>query len=439
MWHHNGDLADGFPVMLFVEGDEEHDRTLSSPAIGDVDGDGSPDIVLGTNQNVQEMGPVYAIHADGNDHAGGPFLENFPIKILSIETLPLVGEGIFSSPALADVDGDGDMEIAIAGNAGPPRVFDADGYMVRAMENGVAGDPIRDYGPMSDSQDKPLQVIFTNPAFGDLNNDGRLDLMQGAGGLAVAAAFASGGTRINFDHLMGAWDLRSGRFLYAYPRRIDDWQFFQAPAVADLDGDGWPEVIQGSAGYYMHAWNRMGQEPPGWPKFTGGWIVTAPAVGDVNGDGNLDVITATRNGWLFAWSTTGPDTGRVEWESFKHDNRNTGNYHTPLDQGTLEVQRNPDLDGDGVPNDQDGDMDGDGVYNQDDDDTDGDGVPNDYDFDDDEDGIPDESDETPTGPEGAPDDDGCGCSAGATSDAGLPLVLLLGWLLIVWRRRRLSL
>ena len=44
------------------------------------------------------------------------------------------------------------------------------------------------------------------------------------------------------------------------------------------------------------------------------------------------MVASTRNGWLFAWHTRGK-AQRIDWDSFHHDNRNTGNYAEPLDQG----------------------------------------------------------------------------------------------------------
>ena len=84
---------------------------------------------------------------------------------------------------------------------------------------------------------------------------------------------------------------------------------------------------------YVHAIDACGREAPGWPKFTGQWIIPTPAVGDLDGDDTLEVAVGTRNGWLYVWHTQAPDTNLIEWESYHHDNRNTGNLDVPLEQG----------------------------------------------------------------------------------------------------------
>ena len=87
-------------------------KSLSSPAVGDLDGDGRPEIIVATNEeygqepnsfaiesnllrslqlllanaDVDEFsldtnGRVYAIHPDGTNHAGGAFLPGWPAKV----------------------------------------------------------------------------------------------------------------------------------------------------------------------------------------------------------------------------------------------------------------------------------------------------------------------------------------------------------------------
>jgi hypothetical protein len=132
---------------------------------------------------------------------------------------------------------------------------------------------------------------------------------------------------------VAAWDAKSGNFKNGFPQVMEDWQFFSTPIVADVDGDGKPEVLSGSGGYFVHAWNVDGVEPKGYPKFTGGWALSSPAVGDLDGDGKLELVAVTRNGWVYAWRTGGSAKGRIDWDSFHHDAQNTGNFATKLDQG----------------------------------------------------------------------------------------------------------
>ena len=54
-----------------------------------------------------------------------------------------------------------------------------------------------------------------------------------------------------------------------------------------------------------------------------------------------NVVVGTRTGYLFAWKTKGKSDGAVEWESFHHDNANTGNYATKLDPGRVQKASKP--------------------------------------------------------------------------------------------------
>ena len=90
---------------------------------------------------------------------------------------------------------------------------------------------------------------------------------------------------------------------------LEDFTFFNSQAIADLNGDDYPEVLTGSGGYFLHAFDGCGREPRGFPKFTGQWITPTPAVGDLDGDGTLEVAVGTRDGWLYVWHTEAKPTG----------------------------------------------------------------------------------------------------------------------------------
>jgi hypothetical protein len=131
------------------------------------------------------------------------------------------------------------------------------------------------------------------------------------------------------DHV-GVWDARTGTYAPGFPAQMNDLQFFNTPAIVDVDGDGAAEVLQSSAMYDLRAYSLGGLAPATWPKFTAGWSVSTPAAGDLDGDGRLDVALATREGNLFVWRTAssacGP--GTTEWPKYGHDLRNTSTYGT---------------------------------------------------------------------------------------------------------------
>jgi hypothetical protein len=63
-----------------------------------------------------------------------------------------------------------------------------------------------------------------------------------------------------------------------------------APALADLDGDGLPEIII-QVDDMLTAVRYDGTTLPGWPVKTGGWKAnSSPVVGDVDGDGLPDIV-----------------------------------------------------------------------------------------------------------------------------------------------------
>ena len=167
--------------------------------------------------------------------------------------------------------------------------------------------------------------MINNPSFGDLDGDGLPDPIQGGAGAMWVASLAMT-QHFDFQHAVVAWSGLSGEVLSGWPRQIEDIQFLVAPAVADISGDGKNEAIYGSGGYMLYAWDGEGQVAPGWPKFTGHWILGSPAVGDIDGDGYLDVVVSTREGWLHAWSTAGRADQTIEWASLHHDKGNTGDH-----------------------------------------------------------------------------------------------------------------
>lgn len=385
-WRADGTAVPGFPVRLGdrskldidpVSGKatpkagskarERLTKVLSSPAVGDLDGDGLPEIVVGTNEeysgeangfyaasqlltiltslanNGLDIGDfkldtgarLYTVHHDGNLHAGGPFRPGWPVRVPMIVggLLPTVAAGTPGAPALADIDGSGKLTVAIFGAIGPVMLFDADGNpklgRTAGAPNALAADfpaSFPNVPATAGSADAPFFGSLGSGAFGDLDGDGKPEYVAPTGGIRVLIDVAAPGRQGFGDHQVTAWDPRTGAVLPAFPRVMDDMQFLTSPGLADVDGDGRAEILQGSGGYLLRAYRADGATPAGWPKFTHGWLIPSPTAGDVDGDGKIEVVVATREGNVYVWDTPAPATdAAIPWQGFGRDRRNSGN------------------------------------------------------------------------------------------------------------------
>ncbi len=344
VWDDKGNPRLGFPVEIFdpeggaAEGVKKimHGRLMTTAAVGDINGDGKPEIVIGSNEVYGTGGSrAYAVWADGAAHAGGPFLPGWPVRLKGLENdfLPDVGQGTPNCAALADLEGKGTLDVEINGMTAAPTFFDGAGRLL-----GVADDA--NVGVKATSQDLPYLIAISYGSFADVDGDGKVDFVDGTVGAQYAMNGLSGAIRATPSHTVSAWAVQraaaggatsfTAEPLPGFPALTADFQFFANYAIADIDGDGRNEILSGSGVYLATAFRADGSQPDGWPKNTGGWIIATPAVGDLDGDGKIDVATNTREGWLYVWHGKGLASQKIEWESFHHDAQNTGNYSTPL-------------------------------------------------------------------------------------------------------------
>ncbi len=308
----------GWPVLARDTPEGDFTKILSSPAIGDLDGDGRPDVVEGTGEvygsTPDTRGRVYAFDGEGRRLPGWPIAP----PALAADAIPLAGEGTPMSPVLADVDGDGRDEVAIAAFTGSLELYGGDGERRLGYETNGRG-------AASDSSAPGVLALGANAAFGRTAPDGPLRIFGGMVDDTLVAAQSSPGQAIPFEHVLGGWDATGGEWVAGFPRTMEGWLIVAAPTLADVDGDGRSEVLAGSSGNVLHAFHDDGSEPAGWPHDLGGWLLAAPTVGDVDGDGRSEVVAMTRDGFLHVIDTIGRPEAR-EWPMFRHDARNTGRY-----------------------------------------------------------------------------------------------------------------
>jgi hypothetical protein len=349
----NGTLRPGFPVRAHSPLAHAYEPVASTPAVGDFNGDGIPDILVGSGETADgDTGFFYVIDGRGTEAPSGAYVKHWPVEVASTYAAPIFGQGTSASPAIVDLDGDGKLDALLQGTEQTPLVLPSDPGDVTAGSPPSSRLPKRtgasdgfdsggQYGVLSRAtKGDTMLPLLSHPSIGDLDQDGTPDIILSGSGASVVSNLA-GKAKTPIEHLLGMWSGKTGHMLPASPYVVEDYSAMTSQAIADVTGDGYPEVIMGTGGYFVHAVDACGREPAGWPKFTGGWVMATPAVGDIDGDHGLEVVTATREGFLYAWSTHGTDSGVIAWESFHHDNGNTGNYGTALDQGSLEVAAHP--------------------------------------------------------------------------------------------------
>jgi len=306
VWREDGSRQEGFPVLLEYEESINHikGRVVSSPAITDMNQDGVPDIVVGTNEYDPELyipGYAYAISGLGELDPRGPILQGWPVSVPGAINglVPFVGEGAAMSPIVADVDRDGRPEVVLSGTVACPHLYEHDGRRSVQYYCGKTGWD-------SPATDDWMAITYvSNPTFGDFDQDGDLEVISALSGLSYLAPLAASTWQPYQDHVVGMWDARTGESVPGWPVVIEDLPAFMKPAAADVNGDGFPEVLVSSGGYVVHAFDLNGVDVAGWPKFTGGFLMSAIAAGDVTGDGRNEVALITNEGFLYIWKTNG--------------------------------------------------------------------------------------------------------------------------------------
>ena len=216
----------------------------------------------------------------------------------------LVGEAR-SSPALVDLDGDGDLEVVVLSADGTLNAWHADGSVVAGWPQSIGGAESAPVAGDLDGDGAP-EVVTTAI-------DGRVYVWHGQGMLASGWPRSAGGSRIFASPALGdidgdgdpevvvatengtvyAWHA-SGALVAGWPRAAAA-PIYDAPALADLDGNGALEVIVAS-GLALYAWTGSGVMVAGWPVNAGGIVQGSPAIGDLNGDGWPEVAVATAQG-----------------------------------------------------------------------------------------------------------------------------------------------
>ncbi|WP_186464817.1 Ig-like domain-containing protein, partial [Azospirillum brasilense] len=257
----------------------------SAPVFADIDGDGDLDAVVGDwYANIVVYRNVGTAEAPSFTLVGtNPF------------GLNTVGGGMpaFAKPTLADIDGDGDLDL-LAGNAG--------GDIVVYRNNGTAGAPsftLVGTNPFGLSN----AGGFASPSLADIDGDGDLDALIGN---------ADGNTL--FYRNVGTAAAPTFALESTNPFGLGDVGSNATPIFVDIDGDGDLDALIGNDSGNTVLYRNIGTATAptftleGTNPFNLGDVGSnaKPIFADVDGDGDLDALIGRDDGKTVLFRNTTP-------------------------------------------------------------------------------------------------------------------------------------
>ncbi len=259
----NGSIVNGWPKNTgqFI---------MASPVIADIDNDGSKDIIVATHAIDSNNGYIYIWDNNGTLKSGWPVL---------------VPSGMISSPAVADINNDGKMEIVVD-------TFNYFGTFVYYFNGSIVNGWPQSCGAYRQS----------TPVLADINNDGNMEIISSSLDIDI------------YGNWMGLICSRylNGTSITGWPIQINNTEnLISSPAIADLNNDNKTEITFGNfksggkGDFYLFYSN--GSIVNGWPKNTSNYFEASPAIADINNDGKREIVVANRHSVLYVWDMYGND------------------------------------------------------------------------------------------------------------------------------------
>jgi len=338
-------------------------EAYTGDAIGDINGDGKKNIVTTSTD-----GKIYAYYADSF---------NLAHYLVKVHGFPFsTGEMILNAPLLADIDGDSTDEIIFGsndnylyclgynGNApsvrwkvymtqwvwGTPIYYE--GYVYALSGEGrlfkidaSTGDTVWTRGNASiwQTTTSPVMANLTSNDTMDIfytNDDGEMLLYDQYGNLKWKKTISDTATYTTFYSSPAVADINgdgkpeivftaggklfaiypNGTFLSGFPVQIDTTTIQSSITIGDVDGDDTMDIVLASPGGKLHAINYRGKDVVNFPMSLGDSCYSTPVLADIDGDRDMEILTGDEGKQLIAFDLSVLyDSNRVA-SPFQHKN-----------------------------------------------------------------------------------------------------------------------
>lgn len=323
-----------FPVRLGFG-----DGTIGSVSVGDVDGDGSKEIIVGGDSTTTSNPKIFMLDLNDNfttsvTTLGSETSSSFKSTIAVNNCIKYYNASLHDGEDLVMRNGDGKVYVyALTGTS--PRNWTAmanwstvssdsqkdrygnmpitpspavvslgtsatlvvapstDGkihlYRFRSTSSDNIYTEYNDTNPYDINGSEANQWILSSPAVQDIDGDGKLEIAIGANDNRIRLLEINPAT---FE-ITEQWSRSTGGWITG------------SPAIADIDGDSHNEVIVGSADHKVYAYHDDGTTVTGWPQSTQGEIYTSPIVAELDGQPGLEIAVTSFDRQIYVWRYDG--------------------------------------------------------------------------------------------------------------------------------------
>jgi hypothetical protein len=304
----SGNVLPGFPAYNRTAG------IYAPVGAADLTGDGKAEIITGRDHNY-----AHAYASNGSQLSGWPVRTYYdPAKTVWGQDQSIVFT--HNAPAMGDLNGDGVIEVVMAGDVQIGTATPTNGTVLVLEPNGQRLTSWT-LPPLSGA---PLTSSFPPgmfPALADLNGDGKLD---------IVVALHDGTIRAYNWATQSLWS-----YNYAQGRML----FASEPVIGDVTGDGNLDVIfgvyspDGSANSFVGVYglSASGALLPNFPlaltaeSGSQKGVRAAPTLADLDCDGDVEILAASWGGTLYVWDLpTSYNPAKMPWPTGRHDNQRTG-------------------------------------------------------------------------------------------------------------------